>query len=385
MAGDAKQQSLEEPSQRLLFLDVVRGLTVAFMILVNNNGSEESAYWPLKHSAWNGCTPTDLVFPTFLFLVGIAIVLSTASRISRGETKRSLVKHAFRRAVIIFVLSLVVHGFPSYPLLTMRVYGVLQRIAVCYLVVTLLYLWNQRAVVLISVAAGSLLTYWVLLRWVPIPGHGVPGRDFPFLDRYMNLDSIIDRKLFPTRLDEGVFDSEGLLSTIPALATCLFGVLTGLWLRTEERMITKARGLLVASIVGLALGSFWGIWFPINKRMWTSSYALYAAGWTLLALAVCYFLVEIRKHRGKWTYPWRVFGANAIFSYAFSELLASTLGHIHVADHGHPVALQQLIYAQLFSSFFSPSFGSLVYSLCFVLICFLPALALYRRRIFIKF
>src|ERR1700756_4079408 len=129
---------MTKPSQRLAFLDVVRGLTVAFMILVNNNGSERLAYWPLKHSAWNGCTPTDLVFPTFLFLVGIAIVFSTASRISRGETKGVLMMHAFRRAVIIFVISLIVHGFPNYPLATMRVYGVLQRIAICYLVATLL-------------------------------------------------------------------------------------------------------------------------------------------------------------------------------------------------------------------------------------------------------
>src|SRR5277367_4563966 len=183
-------------SGRLLSVDVLRGITIAFMILVNNNGNEAVAYWPLKHSAWNGCTPTDLVFPTFLFLVGIAIVFSTASRISRGETKRVLVMHAFRRAVIIFVISLIVHGFPNYPLATMRVYGVLQRIAVCYLVATLLYLWDRRVVT--------------------------------------------------------------LLSTIPALATCLFGVLTGLWLRTEKRMMTKVGGMLAASIGGLALGSFWG-------------------------------------------------------------------------------------------------------------------------------
>ncbi|HZB88314.1 MAG TPA: heparan-alpha-glucosaminide N-acetyltransferase domain-containing protein [Terracidiphilus sp.] len=375
---------MTKPTQRLIFLDVVRGLTVAFMILVNNNGSEELAYWPLKHSRWNGCTPTDLVFPTFLFVVGIAIVFSTASRIARGEAKSVLVRHAFRRAAIIFVISLVVHGFPDYPLATMRVFGVLQRIAVCYLIATLLYLWDRRVVTLVGVAAACLLGYWVLIRWVPIPGHGMPGRDFPFLDRYMNLDSVIDRALFPRRLDEGIFDPEGVLSTIPSLATCLLGVLTGLWLRTQKSMVTKAGGMLAASIAGLALGSFWNIWFPINKRMWTSSYVLYAGGWTLLALAVCYFVIDIKKQCGAWTYPWKVFGSNAIFCYALSELLSATLGSIQIGPRGQAVDLKELIYTRVFSSIVSPSFGSLLYSLCFVLVCFAPTLVLYRKGIFLK-
>jgi predicted acyltransferase len=384
MADSASPQTLTKPSQRLVFLDVVRGMTVAFMILVNNNGSEHHAYWPLKHSAWNGCTPTDLVFPTFLFLVGIAIVFSTASRIARGETKTVLVMHAIRRTVIIFVISLVVHGFPDYPLATMRVYGVLQRIAICYLLATLLYLWDRRVVTLAGVAVVCLLGYWILIRWVPVPGFGMPGRDIPFLDRYMNLDSVIDRWLFPARLDEGVFDPEGLLSDIPALATCLLGVLTGLWLRTQKQMTAKASGMLVGSIVGLALGSFWGIWFPINKRMWTSSYVLFAAGWTLLALAICYFVIEIKKQGGAWTYPWKVFGSNAIAMYAFSELLSSTLESIHFAHSGKTIDLKQLIYTRIFAPIVNPAFGSLLYSLSFVLVCFVPALLLYRKRIFIK-
>ncbi len=384
MNDSISERKIAKPSQRLVFLDVVRGVTVAFMILVNNNGSERLAYWPLKHSAWNGCTPTDLVFPTFLFLVGIAIVFSTASRIARGETKTVLIIHAFRRAILIFIISLIVHGFPNYPVATMRVYGVLQRIAICYLLATLLYLWDRRAVTLFTAAVACLVGYWVLVRWVPVPGFGMPGRDIPFLDRYMNLDAFIDRKLFPARLDEGVFDPEGLLSTISALATCLCGVLTGLWLRTENRMMTKATGMLAASIAGLTLGSFWDIWFPINKRMWTSSYVLFAAGWTLLALAFCYFVIEIKKNGGAWTYPWKVFGANALFSYALSELLSSTLDHIHVGQKGHAIALQNLIYQRVFSPIVSPSFGSLLYSLCFVMVCFVPALVLYRKQIFIK-
>jgi predicted acyltransferase len=384
MVDSSSHGTVTKPSQRLVFLDVVRGMTVAFMILVNNNGNERLAYWPLKHSAWNGCTPTDLVFPTFLFLVGIAIVFSTASRISRGETKSVLMMHAFRRAAIIFVLSLFVHGFPHYPLATMRVYGVLQRIAICYLLATLLYLWDRRVVTLAGVTAVCLVGYWILIRWVPVPGFGMPGRDIPFLDRYMNLDAVVDRALFPRRLDEGVFDPEGLISNLPALGTCLLGVLTGLWLRTERPMMTKAGGLLAAAMAGLALGSFWGIWFPINKRMWTSSYVLYAGGWTLLALAVCYFAIEIKKHNGAWTYPWKVFGSNAIFAYAFSELLSSTLHSISVGQGAQTMALKRMIYSRIFAPIGSPAFGSLLYSLSFVLVCFVPAVLLYRKRIFIK-
>src|ERR1700677_343669 len=149
-------------------------------------------------------------------------------------------------------------------------------------------------------------------------------------------------------------------------------------------MIKKAGGMLAASIAGLALGSFWGIWFPINKRMWTSSYVLFAAGWTLLALAICYFVIDIRKQGGRWTYPWKAFGSNALFSYAFSELLSSALEHIHVGQNGHTVDLKELIYTRIFSPIVSPGFGSLLYSLCFVLACFVPALPLFRKRIFIK-
>jgi predicted acyltransferase len=384
MTHSALPQTLTQPSRRLVVLDVVRGLTVAFMILVNNNGSESLAYAPLKHSAWNGCTPTDLVFPTFLFLVGIALVFSTASRIARGETKRVLLIHAFRRTAIIVIISLIVHGFPNYPLTTMRVYGVLQRIAICYLAATILYLWDRRVVALVSAAVACLLGYWILMRWVPVPGFGMPGRDIPFLDRYMNWDAVVDRRLFPARLDEGVFDPEGLISNIPALATCLFGVLTGLWLRTGKQMTTKAGGLLAGSIAGLTLGSFWGIWFPINKRMWTSSYVLFAAGWTLFALAICYFVIEIKNYRGAWTYPLKVFGANALFSYALSELLSSTLDHIHFVVNGQAITLQNLIYSRIFSPIVSPSFGSLLYSLCFVLACFVPAAYLFRKEIFVK-
>jgi predicted acyltransferase len=384
MADGSTAQTLTKPSQRLVFLDVVRGLTVAFMILVNNNGSERLAYWPLKHADWNGWTPTDLVFPTFLLLVGITIVFSTASRIDRGEAKRVLLMHTFRRAAILFALGILIHGFPHYPLATLRIYGVLQRIAICYLATSILYLWDRRVATLVSVTAACLLGYWILMRWVPIPGFGMPGRDFPFMDKDINWVSVVDRRLFPGRLLENTRDPLGLISAIPAVATCLLGVLTGLWLRTQKGMMAKAAGMLSGAFAGLAVGCLWGIWFPINKRLWTSSYVLFAAGWTLLILAVCYVVIEIRKHAGAWTYPWKVFGSNAIFTYAFAELLSTVLEIIPVGHNGQTIPLKELIYTRIFAPIVSPAFGSLLYSLCYVLVCFVPAVLLFRKRIFIK-
>jgi predicted acyltransferase len=384
MAGSSSQGMVTKPSQRLISLDVVRGITVAFMILVNNNGSERLAYWPLKHADWNGWTPTDLVFPTFLLLVGITIVFSTQSRIAKGEAKRVLLMHALQRAAILFALGILVHGFPDYPLATLRIYGVLQRIALCYLMATMLYLWDRRVLTLASLAAACLLGYWILMRWVPVPGFGMPVRDIPFLDKDANWVSVVDRLLFPGRLLEKTRDPLGLISTIPAVATCLLGVLTGLWLRTEKGMMTKAYGMLCGAAAGLALGSLWAIWFPINKRLWTSSYVLFAAGWTLLALAICYFAIEIKKHDGAWTYPWKVFGSNAIVAYVFSELLSTVLEIVHWDSNGKTVDLKEWIFSRIFAPIVNVQFGSLLYSLSFVLVCFLPAALLYRKRIFIK-
>jgi predicted acyltransferase len=384
MAESTSPSFLPKPPQRLVFLDVVRGLTIAFMILVNNNGSERLAYWPLKHSDWNGWTPTDLIFPTFLFLVGITIVFSTASRIARGESKSILFVHTLRRAAILFALGILIHGFPHYPLATLRIYGVLQRIAICYLVTSALFLWNRRVVTLVGVSAACLLSYWILMRWVPVPGFGMPGRDIPFIDKDMNWVSVVDRRIFPGRLLEKTRDPLGLISTIPAIATCVLGVLTGLWLRTQKAMSVKAAGMFAGAVGGLALGSLWAIWFPINKRLWTSSYVLFAAGWTLLVLAICYVVIDIKKHSGAWTYPWKVFGSNAIFSYAFAELLSTVLEIIPITQNGRTEPLKEVIYTKIFAPIVNPSFGSLLFSLTYVLVCFAPALLLYRKRIFIK-
>jgi predicted acyltransferase len=377
-------QTVANPMRRMLSLDVARGITIAFMILVNNGGSEQFSYRQLQHSPWNGWTLTDLVFPSFLFIAGISIVLSTETRLARGASKANLRLHVIKRSVLLFLVGLAVHGFPFYNLHTMRIYGVLQRIAICFLVASLLYLWNSRAWVAATVTVMALFSYWILMRWVPIPGIGVPTHGVPLLDPNQNWVAYVDRILFPGRLYEGTRDPEGLISTIPAIGTILLGVLAGIGLRRPKSSTAKAIGLLLASLSGLVLGSIWNVWFPINKKLWTSSYVLFAAGCTLLLLAICFYAVEIKEWTRGWTFPWLVFGSNAIFAYAFAELLASTLETIHVHDGGRITNLQQFIYQHWFFGIINPSFGSLMYAIAFVLVCFLPVLFLYRKKIFIK-
>jgi predicted acyltransferase len=376
------------PSSRLLSLDVLRGLTIAFMILVNNNGNEAAAYGPLKHSAWNGFTPTDLVFPTFLFVVGITTVFSTASRLAQGATKQSLFLHVLRRSVILYLLGLVVNSFPFFHLHTMRFYGVLPRIAICYLITATLYLispgWRDKVVLTIAALVG----YWILMRFVPVPGYGVPGHDIPLLDRDANLAAWLDRQIFSaSHLYEHTRDPEGLLSTLPALATTLLGLLTGIWLRTQRTLVEKGVGIAAAGLSGVLLGSLWNLSFPINKKLWTSSYVLFAGGLSLLLLTLCLLLVDLRKkdpaepNRSRLLMPFFVFGTNAIAAYVFSELLQSTLGSIHIRQN---VNLQQMLYRSINHIVPDQAFASLLYSLGFLAVCWLVISVFYRRGIFIK-
>jgi predicted acyltransferase len=370
-------------ANRLVSLDVLRGITIAFMILVNN-GVSNYAFPALEHAEWNGWTPTDLVFPTFLFLVGVTIVFSFESRLSRGASRSSLLLHTFRRAAILFALGLLVHGFPHFPLATLRIYGVLQRIAICFLIASLLYLIDRRPGSKIVIVVLVLFGYWVLLRWVPVPGFGMPGRDIPLFDPVRNLGAYIDRHMFPGRLYRGVRDPEGLLSNIPALGTTLLGMLTAMWLRSKRSASTKAWGMLAAGVLGIVLGQVWGLWFPINKNLWSSSYVLFAAGIALVALAICYWAIDIKNWKTGWTYVWLVFGMNAITAYVFAELFSSTLEAIHVHTGAKTVSLSWYLFDDCFSWIPSYHLASLAYSIGIVAICFIPVAILYRKKIFLK-
>lgn len=377
---------------RLMSIDVLRGLTIAFMIMVNN--SHPGAWREMLHSPWNGITATDIVFPTFLFVVGVSIVLSTEVRLSRGDSRRKLAAHTARRAAILFLLGIVVNGFPYFHLQHLRLYGVLQRIAVCYLVVALLYLWDRRVWTKVALVVCLLIGYWVLVRWVPIPGAGVPGRDVPFLDRNQNIVAWFDRQLLPGHLYEdaplyNARDPEGLLSDLPAIATTMFGLLAGLWLMAERSTRTKTLGLVAGTVACLASGYLWSVWFPLNKKMWTSSYVLVAAGWSLAALALVYWAMEQRGWGRKGTgkalvWPWLVFGSNAIVAYMISELLNPAQAMIRFTSAGKPSNPLLYLFLHVFLRISDPGWRAFVYSVFYTFLSFLPVWWLYRKKIFVK-
>ncbi|HTX77517.1 MAG TPA: heparan-alpha-glucosaminide N-acetyltransferase domain-containing protein [Terracidiphilus sp.] len=375
--------------KRLLSLDVVRGITIAFMIMVNNNGGPGSWRF-MNHAQWNGLTPTDLVFPTFVFVVGVSVVFSTEARRARGAARAELARHTVIRAIILVLLGIVVNSFPFFHLDHMRFYGVLQRIGVCYLVVALFYLFDRRAWTKWAALAVALVGYWALVRWVPVPGLGVPGRDIPFMDMNRNLVSWIDQHLFPHHLylyspDFNVRDPEGLLSDLPAIGTALMGVLTGIWLRTGRSARDKFGGLALASACSLVLGYLWSMEFPLNKNMWTSSFVLVAGGYSLALLALCYWLAEVRNWRTGWTWPWLVFGSNAIVAYMISELLASSLWAITAGMmHGHPQSLEGFLAMHTVRHIGNPAWSAFAWSVGFTAVCFLPVWAMWRKKIFVK-
>jgi predicted acyltransferase len=381
-------QPLREPAGRLLSLDVARGITIAFMIMVNNNGGRGSWRF-MNHAAWNGLTATDLVFPTFVLVMGISVVFAIESRLARGATRRQLAWHAVQRAVVLCLLGIVVNSFPFFELDHMRFYGVLQRIAVCYLAVSLLYLWNSRTGLLVTALVFALVGYWVLVRWVPVPGAGMPGRDVPFMDVRQNLVSWIDRQLFPHHLyrdapDHNVRDPEGLLSDLPAIGTALVGMLTGVWLRTRRSIPAKTAGLALASLVSLALGYLWSLWFPLNKNMWTSSYVLVAAGYALALMTLVFWAVEHKGWRSGWTWVWLVLGSNAIAAYMFSELLPGVLHNVHFIAGGKRTDVIGFVFDHVFARIPDPGWAAFAYSVSFTAVCFVPIWALYRRRVFLK-
>jgi predicted acyltransferase len=380
------------PQKRLLSLDVLRGLTIAFMIMVNNSGA--GAWAQMHHAAWNGLTATDLVFPTFLFLVGVSIVFSTEARLRRGDSRTKLALHAVRRAAILFALGVFTNGFPYFHLQHLRIYGVLQRIAVCYLVVALLYLWDRRVWTKVLLLVCLLVGYWALVRWVPVPGAGVPGRDIPLLDKNQNIVAWLDRQLMPGHLYEdsplhNARDPEGLLSDIPAIATALLGLLTGLWLKMWLPTKIKTLGLIGAAAALLAMGCVWSIWFPLNKKMWTSSYVLVAAGCSLLLLAILYWAMEKRGGGQKgWSkalaWPWLVFGSNAIVAYVISEELDVLLKQIHFTDGGNASDPLSYAFQHVFMQIPDPGWRAFAYVMVYTAVCFLPVWLLYRRKIFVK-
>ncbi len=348
---------------RLLSVDALRGLTVAAMVLVNNPGTWRAVYAPLDHAEWHGWTPTDMVFPFFLFIVGVAIPLALGSRLEQGG--HGLRRRVLWRSLVIFALGLLLHALPFFNLATLRIPGVLQRIAVCYLLAALLFAFTRgsRGGRVQALTAGALLVgYWLVMTRVPVPGYGAG-----ILTPEGNLAGYVDRLLLGPHIWQvsRVYDPEGILSTLPALATTLLGVLAGHWLRGGRPAGRVVGGLAVGGLAAAALGQLWGVWFPVNKALWTSSYALLMSGLASLALAVCHWLTEVRGWRG-WARPFAILGVNALALFFLSSLMARLLLLIRVGPDSQ--RLQAWLFDHLFAPWASPVNASLAYAVTYVLL-----------------
>ena len=375
-------------------LDVFRGLIIAGMVLVTDPGSYSFVYPQLLHAQWNGATGTDMIFPSFLFIVGVAITLSFASRLQKGSPRSTLAMHVVRRSAIIFLLGLAVNGFPDYHLHTLRIPGILQRIAVCYLIAGLLYLATGRnekspsrqTAIFTALIVVILAGYWALLKLVPVPGFG-PGR----LDSLGNLPAYIDRMIFGTNhlwawgLTPGygvTYDPEGMLSTLPAIAAVLIGVLAGKWLRKEQPVQRRVLGMVIAGTLLTLAGLLLTPYLPLNKRIYTTTFALFSGGISLLTFAACYLVVDVWRFR-RWASPLLIFGTNAILAFALSSVITTLLDKIHVSTGAGVLTLHEWG-NHIFAGFLQPMHASLAYAVTIVFLNLALLYPLYRKRIFVS-
>ncbi|MDP2337803.1 MAG: DUF5009 domain-containing protein [Bacteroidota bacterium] len=365
-------------TQRYLALDVLRGMTVALMILVNNPGSWAHIYAPLEHSKWHGCTPTDLVFPFFLFVVGVSMFFSFA-KYGNTLNRESLLKIG-KRTLLIFAIGLFLNSFPQWDadFSKLRIMGVLQRIALAYGIGAVIVLASPRKY-LPYIGGAILLLYWGLLYFF--------GGSDPF-SLQGNVTSIIDTAILGTsHLYKGFgipFDPEGLFSTIPAIVTVIIGYLVGSVVKeTEKKKVPKQ--LIIFGVAAIVAGLIWGLVFPINKPIWTSSYVLYTAGWACLVLALLIWIIDLKGY-SKWTSFFVVFGMNPLFIFALSGLWARILGRmIKIAGpDGTPIGGSTWLYQQVFLPIAGELNGSLLYAISHVVVFWLIGYVLYKNKIFIK-
>jgi len=389
-------------SGRLMSLDVFRGATIASMMLVNNPGSWDAVYGQLDHAEWNGWTFTDLIFPFFLWIVGVAIPLSTARRIERGESRVALFLHVVRRAAIIFWLGLFLAffsftingsytkagGFGSWfheMAATIRIFGVLQRIAVCYLIASTIFLC-ARLRGQIAWLVGLLMGYWLLMKLAPVPGYGAG-----VLTKEGNFSAYVDGMVLGKHTWGGKpWDPEGVVSTIPAIATCLFGILTGQLLQMKRSVEQKTAWLFVAGNLLMFAGAIMNIWLPINKNLWTSSYAVFMAGLAMDIFAVCYWLVDVKGYQ-RWVKPFAIYGMNAITVFMLSGVLGRITLEVKVHDAtGKAMALKGYLFETFFNGplshlGFDPKICSLSWALVYMLGLYLVAYLMYRIKWIVKF
>lgn len=378
---------------RLLSLDVFRGIAITAMILVNNPGSWDYIYPPLKHAKWHGCTPTDLIFPFFLFIVGVAMALSLSKYTPENRPTKIVYQRIIQRTLILFFLGLflallsltldALFNSKPFDISTLRIMGVLQRIALCYFFASLIVLnFSQKKQWLI--AAIILIGYWLALQFIPVPGYGTGNLS---ANGESTLIAYLDRLILtPKHLlkPNPGFDPEGLLSTLPALVNVLIGYFTGSYLKqnTQPQNQTCIQ-LIITGLSCLIIGHLWSYLFPLNKQLWTSSYVLYTSGWALLLLAALYYIIEIRNAR-KWAKFFEIMGLNAIFLFVGSGIVARFLIKTHIGTGEKTATTYTWIYQNLFLPWAGPLNGSLLFALCTIIFWFIILYFMYQKKWFFK-
>lgn len=359
--------------KRLISLDAFRGFTIAAMIMVNNPGSWSYVYPPLEHAEWNGLTPTDLIFPFFIFIVGVSIALAYTKRLKAGLPPKSMYSKIIFRAFKIFAVGILLWLFPKFSFESVRVAGVLQRIAIVFLVSAILFLnteWKTQAVI----ASLILVGYWLAMTLIPTPGYEVV-----MLEPGANLAAWIDTKFLPGYMWQETWDPEGILSTLPAIATGITGMLAGHVILSEKSDEQKVITLFNAGFFALVIGFLWSYIFPINKNIWTSSFVMVTSGLASMVLAASIYFVDM-KGRTRFTKPGIIFGANAIAAYVLADVWAQFFYNIKYGGSslsGH--------FMQLFENAgWSMKFASFLFAVLFVCFNFIPAWILYKKKIFIK-
>jgi predicted acyltransferase len=352
-------------------LDVFRGGTMAAMILVNNPGSA-SAYAPLLHAKWHGWTFTDLVFPSFLWITGVAMTLSLARRVARGDDRRQLLLHVIRRSMIIFLIGLFLNAFPSFELSTLRIPGVLQRIAVCYLCGALIFLYLRSTRARIACVAALFAAYWILMKLVPVPGCGAGS-----FAMECNFAKWIDGMLLAGHMwsSSRTWDPEGIVSTLPAIGNTVFGIFAGQILASRHDRPVQVASLFFTGNVMMFAGMMLSTWMPINKQLWTVPFALFTSGIAFVIFACCLWLIDVHGWK-RYSKPFAVYGVNALAMYVLSGIFADLLNVIRIGD----VSLRTLLWRNVFEPLASPANASLLFSLAHVGLFLAIAWWMYRRN-----
>ena len=372
---------------RLHSLDFFRGATVVAMIIVNNPGTWDAVYGPLRHATWNGCTPTDLIFPFFLFIVGVSIHFAYHTRKREGLNKKNLLK-IVKRAAIIFLLGLCLawftlplgRMFDGERLATLRIPGVLQRISLVFLFCSLIY-FKTNWLGQIRIATFLLVAYYLMMVLLPVPGFGPAN-----LEPGTNLAAWSDRLLLDGHLwsQSITWDPEGVLSTLPAIVTGLLGTLTGQLFHEIKNPAERVSWMFLIGGVLILSGLCWDIAFPINKALWTSSYVLYTGGLAIQGLAASHWIIDIH-HRQSWIKPFLYFGMNAIFAFVASGILVKILLRMKITDSmGDTESLWNYLYQHLYASWLEPKIASLLFAFTLVLLFYIVLRWMYGRKIFIK-